>query len=102
MRLIAENDAMQWPGFWWCACGSMSSPAMFGGLRSLGVCVELLVTVVTSSPFVPSFATGDLKKPEKRENNRRNQNEPAHHKSHNYSLIHNNRTVCRRQDGMNE
>lgn len=38
----------------------MSSPDMFGGLRSLGVCVELLVTVVTSSPLVPSVATGDL------------------------------------------
>lgn len=60
MRLIAENDAMQCPGFWWCACGRISSPDMFGGLRSLGVCVELLVTVVTSSPFVPSLATGDV------------------------------------------
>lgn len=57
---MAENDAIQWPGFWWCAWGSMSSPDMFGGLRSLGVCVELLVTVVTSSPLVPSVVTGDL------------------------------------------
>lgn len=38
----------------------MSSPDMIGGLRSLGVCVELLVTVVTSSPFGPSLATGDV------------------------------------------
>lgn len=69
MRLMAEKDAIQWPGFWWWAWGRMSSPDMFGGLRSLGVCVELLVTVVTSSPLlaVPSVATGDLQAGRNRE-----------------------------------
>lgn len=61
IRLMAENEAMQCPGFWWWACGIISS-FVSGGLRSLGVCVELLVTVTSSAPTaagVPLF-TGDL------------------------------------------
>lgn len=46
--LMAAKEAMQWPGFWWCAWGSTSSLGP-GGLRSLGVCVELWLVVVTSS-----------------------------------------------------
>jgi len=48
--LMAAKEAMQWPGFWWCAWGRTSSLGP-GGLRSLGVCVELLLVVVTSSLF---------------------------------------------------
>lgn len=46
IRFIAANEAIQWPGFWWCARGKIS-PSIFG-LGSHGVCVELLVTVISS------------------------------------------------------
>lgn len=56
--LMAANDAMQWPGFWWCACGSMSS-LIGNGLKSHGVCVELLVTVMSSALAIAPFVTDD-------------------------------------------
>lgn len=63
MRLIALNDAMQWPGFWWCACGKTSSLNALTGLKSLGVCVELLqlfsVPDVAISTRTLSVFTGD-------------------------------------------
>jgi hypothetical protein len=50
MRLIRLNDAMQCPGFWWCAsvCGKNSS-LDGGGLKSLGVWVELCWSFSLSS-----------------------------------------------------
>lgn len=53
--LMAAKEAIQCPGFWWCAWGSTSSLGP-GGLRSLGVCVELLLVVVTSSLLPPASA----------------------------------------------
>lgn len=52
---MAAKEAIQCPGFWWCAWGSTSSLGP-GGLRSLGVCVELLLVVVTSSLLPPASA----------------------------------------------
>lgn len=52
---MAAKEAIQCPGFWWCACGNTSSLGP-GGLRSLGVCVELLLVVVTSSLLPPASA----------------------------------------------
>lgn len=49
---------MQWPGFEWCACGSISS-FIGSGLKSHGVCVELLVTVMSSTLAIAPFVTDD-------------------------------------------
>lgn len=55
---MAANDAIQWPGLEWCACGSMSS-FIGSGLKSHGVCVELLVTVMSSALAIAPFVTDD-------------------------------------------
>lgn len=57
IRLMWLNDAMQWPGFWWCAWGKKSS-FNGGGVMSLGVCVELCWVFSPSSDVV----TGELLK----------------------------------------
>lgn len=69
---MAANEAMQWRGFWWCACGSMSS-FVFSGLKSHGVCVELLVTVISSTLAMVPFVTADavelkINNPQNKEN----------------------------------
>lgn len=56
--LMAANEAMQWPGFWWCACGNMSS-FIGSGLKSHGVWVELLVTVMSSALAIVPLVTDD-------------------------------------------
>lgn len=61
---MAAKEAIQCPGFWWCACGNTSSLGP-GGLRSLGVCVELLLVVVTSSLLPP--ASAELQRERERE-----------------------------------
>lgn len=56
--LMAAKEVIQCPGFWWCACGSMSS-LIGSGLKSHGVCVELLVTVMSSALAIVPLVTDD-------------------------------------------
>lgn len=90
--LIAANEAMQWPGFlWWFACGSMSS-FIGSGLKSHGVCVELLVTVISSALAIVPLVTDDAV--ELRKKKTPTEREKSERKSKIKSIRSNNFTKC--------
>lgn len=90
--LIAANEAMQWPGFlWWFACGSMSS-FIGSGLKSHGVCVELLVTVISSALAIVPLVTDDAVELRKKKHRQREKRANVNRKSN--RIRSNNFTKC--------